>query len=550
MKIFFKSLLLPLLLFSALILSCNYFPFYDKIKNQFIQNERADDSLIIKEQNKFDVLENKLKFRFDIPEKILFGEVTTVFKVLSDSLNKVYLNFYENLNVNFVKSRNENLIFERDDHYIIIEKKFNKNDTAEIQISYYGTPEVEGFSSFVFTTIDGATNVYSLSEPNYAPTWWPCKDRIDDKFLVSIEAEYPDSLTLATQGKLLERKEENGLIKEKRKSEYPISTYLVSLNLGKYSEWSDIYTTQDSLHSMSVSYYAFPSYLQDAKIDWERTPEMINFYSSLIGEYPFVDEGYGMAMFGWSSGAMEHQTISSMGYNTVTGNKSYEKIVAHELAHQWFGDAVTPATWKDIWLNEGFATYAEGLWIEHKNGKDGLIKFMDRIDNKYFYGTLYNPPVNLFGTVSYNKGAWCMHMLRGVMGDSVFFNTLREYYIMHKYGTATTLDFQYVCEKNYAKSLDWFFDEWIYKGTTRPEYEYSSKQNGSKFEINLKQVQPEMVYTMPVTFRIETDSETKDFTFFNDKREQVFTQEIEGKVKNIILDPENFILKKIKKSSY
>jgi aminopeptidase N len=496
------------------------------------------------------VLENRLKFRFDIKNKILFGDVTTVFKVLSDSLNKVYLNLYDNLTVNFVKYRNENVAYEREDNYLIVEKKFNKNDTAEIQISYHGTPETEGYDSFEFERIDGATIIFSLSEPTYAPTWWPCKDRIDDKFLVSIEAEYPDSLMLATQGKLLERKEENGLIKEKRESKYPISTYLVSINLGKYFHWSDIYTTQDSLSSMPVSYYAFPSYYKGAKIDWERTPEMISFFASIFGEYPFIDEGYGMSMFGWSMGAMEHQTISSMGYLTITGDKSYEKIVAHELAHQWFGDAVTPATWKDIWLNEGFATYSEALWAEHKNGKNGLINFMEGLDNRYFYGTVYNPPLNLFGTTSYNKGGWCLHMLRGVMGDSVFFNTLREYYVTHKYSTASTIDFQFICEKNYRKDLDWFFNEWIYHGTGRPEYECIVTQTGEQFVIDLRQIQEGEIYTMPVTFRVRSGSETEDFTFLNNAREQKFTGEITGKINNVTLDPDNFILKKIKKITF
>ncbi len=540
---------LPTFIFLLFIFcsSCTYIPFYETIKKQFIQKERIDDAAIIHKQNKIDVLENNLKFSFDIHKKILYGDVTTVFKVLSDSVSKIYLNFYDNMNVNFVKFSSENLMYERDNNYLIIEKKFNKDDTAAIQISYSGTPREEGFDSFRFTEIDGSTNVYSLSEPNYAPTWWPCKDRIDDKFLVSIEAEYPDTLMLATQGKLLERKEIDGLIKEKRKSKYLISTYLVSINLGNYSHWSDIYTTQDSLSSMPVSYYAFPSYYEDAKVDWERTPEMINFFSSLFGEYPFVDEGYGMAMFGWSNGAMEHQTISSMGYLTVTGNKAYEKIVAHELAHQWFGDAVTPATWKDIWLNEGFATYSEALWEEHKKGKDALIRYMDYLDKGYFPGTVYDPPVNLFGTTSYNKGAWCLHMLRGVTGDSVFFKILREYYITYKYDLASTNDFQIICENNYGKNLDWFFNEWIYKGTGRPEYEYSVSRSGSDFTIKINQTQTEDVYIMPVKIQIETDEMTKEFTFINDKREQEFTSQIEGKIREVYFDKDNFILKKLNK---
>lgn len=530
-----------------LFLSCNYSPYFDKIKKQFIQNERADDSLIIAEQNKFDVITNDLKFKFDIKNKILFGEVATSFVVNSEPLNKIYLNFYDNLEIHYVKSGNENLSYKRKDNYIIIEKSYSKNDTGKIEINYSGTPLNDGFDSFDFDIIEGSTIIYSLSEPNNAPTWWPCKDRIDDKFLVSIEAEYPDSLTLASQGKIRERKITNGIVNEKRKSIYPISTYLVSINLGKYSHWSDIYTTQDSLKSMPVSYYAFPSYKDDAEYDWRRTPEMIYLFSSLFGEYPFVEEGYGMSMFGWSNGAMEHQTISSMGYNTVTGTRVFEKIVAHELAHQWFGDAVTPKTWKDIWLNEGFATYGEALWAENLQGKNGLKRFMNKIDNDYFHGTLYAPEVNLFGPVSYDKGAWVLHMLRGVTGDTLFFKILKEYYSEYKFKNASTYDFKNVCETVYGKSLDWFYKEWVFEGKGKPEYKFTYKEEGNKLKINLSQLQDDYLYIMPVTFRLETQSGIKDYTFFNDKKEQEFEISIEDNFKDLTFDPDSYILKNLRK---
>lgn len=527
--------------------SCSYIPFFNEIKNQFIQKEREDDVSVIVEQSKFDVLENKLKFSFDIDKKILYGDVRTTFRVRSDTLNKVYLNFYDNMEINFVKSDGENLKYERDNDYIIINKRFNKNDTAVIEIKYHGTPETKGFDSFLFTHIYGASNIFSLSEPNYAPTWWPCKDRIDDKFLLSMEVEYPDTLMLATQGKLIEIKEEDGFITEKRKSEYPIATYLVSLNIGKFKHWSDIYTMQDSLSSMPVSYYAFPDYYEDAKADWERTPEMINYFSSIFGEYPFTKEGYGMSMFGWTSGAMEHQTISSMGYNTVSGDKTYENVVVHELTHQWFGDAVTPVSWKDIWLNEGFATYGEALWEEHNKGTDALARYMEYLDKGFFYGTVYNPKVNLFGTAVYNKGAWCLHMLRGVTGDSTFFKILREYYTRYKYKNASTYDFRNLCEEIYGKKLDWFFNEWIFEWIGRPEYEYSVTETGPEFTFKVKQTQPDDVYIMPIRLEVKTDASTKIFTFFNDKREQEFTSQISGKIREVNFDKGNFILKTAKK---
>src|SRR5438876_2143765 len=184
-----------------------------------------------------------------------------------------------------------------------------------------------------------------------------------------------------------------------------------------------------------------------------------------------------MAEFGWTSGAMEHQTITSMGYLLLTGDATYEGVVAHELSHQWFGDAVTLTDWRNIWLNEGFATYSEALWTEYKKGQQAYLDYMKKNDFGYFTSTVYAPEgfisnYAVYATV-YQKGSWVLHMLRGMMGDEIFFKALREYFDRYKYKNATTQDFQKVFEEIYGQPLDWFFDEWVYKGIGRPKYEYS-----------------------------------------------------------------------------
>jgi aminopeptidase N len=276
---------------------------------------------------------------------------------------------------------------------------------------------------------------------------------------------------------------------------------------------------------------------------------MIEFLAMTFGEYPFINEKYGMAQFGWTSGAMEHQTLTSMGYLLVTGDRRYDNIVVHELAHHWFGDAVTLKNWKNIWLNEGFASYCEALWEENQKGKQAYFDYMKDFDYGYFSGTVYAPEgfidnYAVYATV-YQKGAWVLHMLRGVVGDTIFFNACRQYFERYKYINAETSDLSSIFEEFYRQKLDWFFDEWVYKGTGRPKYEYSWKfedfqdQKGSglyTIRLQLKQVQKDDidVYKMPLRVTINTKFGEKEFIIF-DAREQSFQFTVDSEPKKYLL---------------
>jgi aminopeptidase N len=539
---------------------------------------RKEDSTIVAYQNLFDVTYYDLSLSFDMTGKSIDGELTMTAEPLSDTLGLVYLNFYDNMKVNEVKyTRNavEDKTFEtavdadfkREKDYVIVELKDkpSKGLAFSMKIKYSGTPKTLGFDSFSFKTIYGNPTAYNLSEPNYGPTWWPSKDRPNDKALSTVRLTVPAGFTGVSNG-LLSGTTQNtdGTTTFVWMNSYPIATYLVSVVVAKFAHWEDTYTSVDGNKTMPVVYYVYPRDSANARIDWKETPEMIALYAKTFGEYPFINEKYGMAQFGWTSGAMEHQTLTSMGYLLITGDARYEHVVAHELAHHWWGDCVTLENWDNIWLNEGFASYCEALWEEQKRGIQAYFDYMKKQDYGYFSGTVYAPEAfindyRVYATV-YLKGSWVLHMLRGVMGDELFFKTLREYYDRFKYSNANTEQFVTVAEEIYGQPLDWFFDEWVYKGTGRPKYEYSwrfenfqDQPNSGAYTVRLqlKQVQTDYdVYKMPIRVTIITEAGDREFTVFNDTKEQSFLLTVDSKPKEIKLDRDGWILKKVAKGKY
>jgi len=534
------------------IISAKY---YDNIETDKVSDT---DSGILNSQSLYDVKSYKLNFSFDIPQKKIIGSVNMNSESLSDTLKLIYIDLAGNMTVNSVKLNGDEIPHKRIDDYIAadIKGKLKLNETFDIQIVYEGIPENKGFDSFSIKKFDDEPAIYTLSEPNHAKTWWPCKDVITDKADAEIIITVPEKLTAVSNGLLVNVSDtENGSKTFHWKTSYPTATYLVSLAIGKYDKWTDTYTSMDGNIQMPVEYYTYPNLTEKARYDWKNTVDMLKFFSGYIGEYPFINEKYGMATFGWVGGAMEHQTISSMGYTLVTGNGKYEDIVVHELVHQWFGDAVTPASWKDIWLNEGFASYGEALWVEHTNGKDALKNFMKKSDYSFFMGTVYDPEGYIFGPTVYKKGSWCLHMLRGVTGDSLFRQIIRTYYEEFKYKNADTYQFQKICEDITGNDLNYFFNQWIFTGAGRPEYSYSwkyEKDDAStdlyKVSLLLKQNQDDMeVYSMPLKILFKTNAGEEEITVFNDSRSQQINHSVKGIPLDVIIDNDNWVLKKIKK---
>jgi len=542
---------------------------------------RDDDPKIVAQQNLFDALNYDLTLSFNIQERTLSGDCYMKAVSKSDTLSTLYINLYDNMKANMVSyvtgpGGNDGLrnvtglkeaSFTQDKNYLIVtlSEQIKNGEDFVIKISYSGSPVKKGFDSFSFKELYNNMYIYTLSEPTWGPVWWPSKDLPNDKALTQVHLNVQTGMKGVSNGLLTDTvPNSDGTTTFNWKSSYPISTYLVSIVVGNLSYWEDTYRSLDGTKQMPVVYYVFPRDSAKSRVDFKQVPEMIKLFSETFGEYAFVDEKYGMAEFGWTSGAMEHQTITSYGYLLITGDNRFDYVAAHELSHHWFGDAVTLKDWRNIWLNEGFASYCESLWEEHTGGMDAYLEHMKGFDFGFFSGTVYDPKgfidnPAVYATV-YQKGAWVLHMLRGVLGDELFFKAIRAYYEKYKYRNAETQDLQDVFEEIYGDKLDWFFDEWVYSGTGRPKYEYSWKfedfqdQKGLAYTVrlNLKQVQNNDidVYKMPVRITVVTAGGDKEFTVFNDKREQSILLTVDSTPKEVIIDKDGWILKKAAKGTY
>jgi hypothetical protein len=365
---------------------------------------------------------------------------------------------------------------------------------------------------------------------------------------VDVRVTVPSNLIVASNGTLRSLTNNGATDTYYWHEGYPISTYLVSVAIHPYTTFSHWYKYSPA-DSMEVQYYVFPSHYGSVQATYALTVPMIELFASLFGEYPFLDEKYGHAEFTWGGG-MEHQTITSLG-----GWSEY--LIAHELAHQWWGDMVTCDDFHHIWMNEGFATYSEALWSEFTYGM--ATYHQDMTAAKYFgAGTIYVPDTSNWGRIfhsglSYNKGSWVLHMLRHVVGDTAFFDILQTYYAdsRYQYGTVTTEQFRDLCEDVSGMELDFFFHQWIYE-EYYPTYSYSwnAAPNGGFFDIDLtiSQLQTNHIFTMPIDVKIQTVFGDTTLVVWDSLATQQFVLTVADEPTGLELDPDEWILRSIQEA--
>ncbi len=436
---------------------------------------------------------------------------------------------------------------------VLLDRPYYTDEVFDLYIAYSGHPQSGGMGGgIVLWWRAGVPELFTFAEPWYSYLWRPVKEDLTDKYTVDLWFTVPDSMVVGSNGVLqgVDPVPPNKT-QYRWRTDYPIADYLVSLAATNYHRFTDTWTYDGQ--SLPLEFYIYPEDDTPAhRAEWLVVAPALTVYSDLFGVYPFMDEKYGMAEWG-AGAAMEHQTLTSIG--SFFGGYG-ERVYVHELAHQWWGDMVTCATWHDIWLNEGFATYCEALWFENMPGSPGepwLHLYMDYVRPWNGAGTVYcfdisNPGRIFDGDLSYRKGGWVLHMLRHVLGDTDFYASLAAYRDAFQGSAATTDEFRAVCESVAGRDLAWFFNEWVYDGGA-PFYQSGWRQfaaDGQRYvELYIYQGQSigPPVFTMPVDIQVDQGGNSTTYVVWNDAVfEHLLIPVADAEVTGVVFDPKPWIL--------
>ena len=439
----------------------------------------------------YDLVYEKLTFNINPNVWQIHGIINFNFKPTTTNFTSLTFDCYDSLIIDSVIYHSKQINFQQQSgDKLLIEffKILPKNQLDSVGIIYHGKPNGSvGFGSFEQKTHNGSGIIWTLSEPYGASDWMPCKQSLNDKIdSIDIYIIAPDSFKSVSNGvrkSIIAMGNQTNITHWQHR--YPIATYLIAIACTNYSEYSDWDT--DGADSLQIQNFVYPENDSVAKSQTKSIVPIMKFYENKIGLYPFRKEKYGHAQFG-RGGGMEHQT------QTFVSNFNF-RLLAHELAHQWFGDKSTCESWSEIWLNEGFATYFAALACENagrnNDWSDWFWVSWAAITKSNAGSVLCDDTTSVNrifdNTYSYYKGSWLLHMLHVQMGDTLFYKSIHEYIddTRIKYNFTSTKILQSHFENNLGKSLDTFFRIW-YSGKNIPNYKIKWWQNADSVKVHVE----------------------------------------------------------------
>ncbi len=499
----------------------------------------------------YDMVYQRLELTVDPAVYFVSGNVMSHF-VAKQNMSTITLDLAHQLTVGSVMKGNTSLAFTQANNELVVTlaQPIVTGTLDSISVSYAGVPPL-GQQAFATGTHSGTPVLWTLSEPYGARDWWPCKQDLNDKIeAIDVYLTTPSQYVAVSNG-VEQSQVVNGLTKTTHfEHNYPIPAYLVAIAVTNYQIFTQ--TAGTAPNQFPVVNYIYPESYATAVTSLAQTLPIMDLFETLFETYPFSDEKYGHAQFGWGGG-MEHTTVSFMG-NFSRG------LIAHELAHQWFGNKVTCGTWKDIWLNEGFATYLSGLVIENLDGAPNFVNWKNSLINNitsqlggyvYLQDSDLNNVNRIFSSrLSYNKGAMVLHMLRWKLGDTAFFQALRNYLADPDlaFDYAVTTDLQYHLETVSGQNLTEFFSDWVYN-EGYPTYTVTAQNMGNlEMQVQLFQTQSHSsvsFFEMPVPIRfIGVNAEQFDVVLPHTENGQLFTVAVPFGVADIQFDPQRHLISK------
>ena len=514
--------------------------------------------------DEFDVINYDLEIGLSEKSDQIAG-IANITLVLNKNIKQIPLDF-TGLNIQSILINNSKANYNYQEGKIFIEsKKFKVNQTLIVSIVYNGKPD-DGL--IIGKNVHGNRSVFADNWPNRARFWFPCKDHPSDKASVSYTIHAPSKWKVVANGALIEKPKvsaENAIGSKgsrhtwKWKSNVPIPTYNMVIGAAEM----DITTlgvasfafSPSSLRSdgsIEISNYTFPEDTEKSQASFARSIEMVNFFSTKIGPFPY--EKLANVQSSTRFGGMENASAIFYSQEAIAKGRNIESTVSHEIAHQWFGDSVTEKEWNHLWLSEGFATYFGALFFEQSDGRDNFIERMEKSKNRIFQSKVTDRPIvdyevrdlfKLLNSNNYPKGAWVLHMLRGLLGDEIFFRGISKYYNRYKNRTALTKDFMKIMEEVSGKNLQYFFDQWIFSpGYPIIEFEQTwiPKNDGNgKMIITINQTQKKKWPTFIFESELCWD-DNKCIPVKIDQKTQWFEITSSVKPDSIYIDPKNWIL--------
>ncbi|HMQ46037.1 MAG TPA: M1 family aminopeptidase [Saprospiraceae bacterium] len=502
----------------------------------------------------YDLHYYRLEWEIDPAIYAIAGTATAYFEAKEDALSSLEFNLSTQLVIDAIHYHGMDISFAQTGDYglsVFLPTPLASGTLDSLSITYHGSPPSGGFGSFIQSSHSGMPVLWTLSEPFGSQDWWPCKNGLTDKL---------DSLDIFVTTPAQYRAASNGLLRSEitfqdgRKRyhwqhHYPIATYLVAVAVTNYTQYTNMVPLSNGAQLPMVN-YVYPESLTDAQNGTEDLIQVLQFFDSLFVGYPFAEEKYGHAQFSWGGG-MEHQTMSFV-------NSYGWTLLSHELAHQWFGDMVTCGSWEDIWLNEGFATYLEGLsrerfpeqiitqWYNWKLEKLNSITSQPggsvRVDDTTSVSRIFS------SRLSYYKGAYLLNMLRWKLGDAAFFQGIRNYLIDRQHNFARTSQLKSHLEVASDQDLEAFFADW-FVGEGYPSYQINWSQDlDNQLSIIIHQTQSHAsvsYFEMPLPLRlIGSNGERKDIVLDHTWDGQIFQEQVDFTVASVLFDPDLWLISK------